>query len=187
LKIQIFFSFTVWADNADGVSLIYSGTGALKTDFTRFSFSFFVSFLNSLFYFYFIFFFGKKELENEQFKEQCKMVLILLSDMFKITFWMDIAKFYLFYFLIFFFELKISFFLFNKKDAFDLFLGNYQIRKGTHSPFLSFENTDNSVRRKLVFFFFFFFFKSEIKFLMVLNFFFLLYSYHHYSSLLSLC
>lgn len=26
---------TVWADNADGVSCVYSGTGALKTDFTR--------------------------------------------------------------------------------------------------------------------------------------------------------
>lgn len=25
----------VWADNADGVSCVYSGTGALKTDFTR--------------------------------------------------------------------------------------------------------------------------------------------------------
>jgi phosphatidylinositol 4-phosphatase len=25
----------VWADNADGVSKAYSGTGALKTDFTR--------------------------------------------------------------------------------------------------------------------------------------------------------
>lgn len=27
---------TVWADNADAVSKAYSGTGALKTDFTRF-------------------------------------------------------------------------------------------------------------------------------------------------------
>jgi len=27
--------FTAWADNADAVSLVYSGTGALKTDFTR--------------------------------------------------------------------------------------------------------------------------------------------------------
>ena len=32
--IQI-FSFKVWADNADMISLQYSGTGALKTDFTR--------------------------------------------------------------------------------------------------------------------------------------------------------
>lgn len=28
-------SHTVWADNADVVSVEYSGTGALKTDFTR--------------------------------------------------------------------------------------------------------------------------------------------------------
>lgn len=27
--------YLVWADNADGVSCVYSGTGALKTDFTR--------------------------------------------------------------------------------------------------------------------------------------------------------
>jgi hypothetical protein len=30
-----FLSFPVWADNADAVSMVYSGTGALKTDFTR--------------------------------------------------------------------------------------------------------------------------------------------------------
>lgn len=29
---------SVWADNADAVSKSYSGTGALKTDFTRFGF-----------------------------------------------------------------------------------------------------------------------------------------------------
>ena len=30
----------VWADNADAISKEYAGTGALKTDFTRYSFSF---------------------------------------------------------------------------------------------------------------------------------------------------
>lgn len=29
------YFFLVWADNADGLSIPYSGTGALKTDFTR--------------------------------------------------------------------------------------------------------------------------------------------------------
>ena len=29
-------SFLVWADNADACSLQYAGTGALKTDFTRY-------------------------------------------------------------------------------------------------------------------------------------------------------
>ncbi|MBW0504532.1 hypothetical protein O181_044247 [Austropuccinia psidii MF-1] len=34
---QVMFLFrNLWADNADGVSKAYSGTGALKTDFTRF-------------------------------------------------------------------------------------------------------------------------------------------------------
>jgi len=34
--IALVFNLTpVWADNADGVSMAYSGTGALKTDFTR--------------------------------------------------------------------------------------------------------------------------------------------------------
>lgn len=28
--------FPVWADNADACSIQYAGTGALKTDFTRF-------------------------------------------------------------------------------------------------------------------------------------------------------
>jgi hypothetical protein len=27
----------VWADNADGLSIPYSGTGALKTDYTRYA------------------------------------------------------------------------------------------------------------------------------------------------------
>lgn len=29
---------TVWADNADYISLQYAGTGALKTDFTRYDY-----------------------------------------------------------------------------------------------------------------------------------------------------
>ena len=29
------FTYKVWADHADAVSRQYSGTGALKTDFTR--------------------------------------------------------------------------------------------------------------------------------------------------------
>lgn len=37
-KLNATFAFTykgVWADNADHMSLLYSGTGALKTDYTR--------------------------------------------------------------------------------------------------------------------------------------------------------
>jgi len=30
------FFYSVWADNADVVSLQYAGTGALKTDYTRY-------------------------------------------------------------------------------------------------------------------------------------------------------
>jgi hypothetical protein len=31
----VFFDFLAWADNADVISMQYSGTGALKTDYTR--------------------------------------------------------------------------------------------------------------------------------------------------------
>lgn len=31
----IYYYYLVWADHADAVSVTYSGTGALKTDFTR--------------------------------------------------------------------------------------------------------------------------------------------------------
>jgi len=31
-----FYFYLVWADNADAVSLQYAGTGALKTDYTRY-------------------------------------------------------------------------------------------------------------------------------------------------------
>jgi hypothetical protein len=33
---RVLFLYLVWADNADVISLEYAGTGALKTDYTRF-------------------------------------------------------------------------------------------------------------------------------------------------------
>ena len=36
--ITVLSLFSVWADNADMISLQYAGTGALKTDFTRYAY-----------------------------------------------------------------------------------------------------------------------------------------------------
>jgi len=38
LCFYIVFYFSVWADNGDILSIQYAGTGALKSDFTRWSF-----------------------------------------------------------------------------------------------------------------------------------------------------
>ena len=35
-NLTVFDFVTVWADNADACSVQYAGTGALKTDFTRY-------------------------------------------------------------------------------------------------------------------------------------------------------
>ncbi|KAI9472050.1 MAG: SacI homology domain-containing protein [Benjaminiella poitrasii] len=80
----------VWADNADGVSCVYSGTGALKTDFTRTGQRTKVGAL--------------KDLQN------------------------SITRY-----------VKNNFMDGNRQDAFDLFLGQYQLEFGqspyAHSPF----------------------------------------------------
>jgi len=39
INLTLIYFVTVWADNADACSLQYAGTGALKTDFTRYKIS----------------------------------------------------------------------------------------------------------------------------------------------------
>ncbi|CAO3629800.1 unnamed protein product [Cunninghamella echinulata] len=89
LDKQIDFTFMyrgVWADNADRVSCMYSGTGALKTDFTRT---------------------GQRTKAGALQDFQNSVTRYVMNN------FMDG----------------------NRQDAYDLFLGNYQVSKGASSPY----------------------------------------------------
>ncbi|KAI9306102.1 SacI homology domain-containing protein [Cunninghamella echinulata] len=89
LDKQVDFTFMyrgVWADNADRVSCMYSGTGALKTDFTRT---------------------GQRTKAGALQDFQNSVTRYVMNN------FMDG----------------------NRQDAYDLFLGNYQVSKGASSPY----------------------------------------------------